>query len=144
MTSKSLPVSYTINRCLLTMVRTHDRALSEIFSSSDTSEWELYVEYIKSLEQLIATGPRNSPCGITLQCASILHTCGLIMGKYNKTLPDGRTANGMDEAIFLHLQSDIQKLATGEPMKRKVMCVSCNFASMFMANVQQLIGFSFS
>ncbi|CAM0140917.1 unnamed protein product [Umbelopsis sp. WA50703] len=61
------------------------------------------------------------------------------MGKYNKTLPDGRTANGMDEAIFLHLQSDIQKLATGEPMKRKVMCVSCNFASMFMANVQQLI-----
>ncbi|KAJ2960550.1 hypothetical protein NQZ79_g4156 [Umbelopsis isabellina] len=121
--NKSLSVSYTANRCILTMLRTHDRTLIEVCSSSDESDWELYVNYIKTLEELISTKPKKIPFGITLQCASILHTCGLIMGKCHKALPDGRAVNDLDDTIFLLLQKDIQTLATGEPIKRKEICL---------------------
>lgn len=105
------------------MLRSHDRTLTDILSSSDESDWELYVKYLESLEELMSTEPKKSPFGITLQCASILHTCGLIMGKCNKALPDGRTVNDLDDAIFLLLQKDMYILATGEPVKRKVISV---------------------
>jgi hypothetical protein len=88
------------------------------------------VKYIKTLEELISTKPKMIPFGITLQSASILHTCGLIMGRYHKVLPNGRTVNDLDDAIFLLLQNDIQTLATGEPIKRKVICVSLKFTCL--------------